>query len=90
LNSKTLREEFPHVLTRPPIIGISHDRDLAASMPVAPLVYPSIKAVMQEDICQERADTPPCGAPLSVGFQTQSSKYPASSMLLTRRSIRLS
>ena len=32
------------------VVGIPHDHDLAACMPLAPLAYPSIEAVMQEDI----------------------------------------
>ena len=34
--------------------------------------------------------TPPCGTPLSVAFQTQSSRYPAGSMFRTSRRNRLS
>lgn len=34
--------------------------------------------------------TPPCGTPLNVAFHTQSSKYPALSMLRIRRRNRLS
>src|ERR1700730_5702622 len=38
------------------VVGIPNDHDLAARMPLAPLVYPGIKAVVQEDIGEERAD----------------------------------
>src|SRR5712692_5581940 len=32
------------------IVGVPHDHDLAARIPLAPLVYPGIKAVVQEDV----------------------------------------
>src|SRR5713101_907902 len=38
------------------IIGVANDHDLAARVPGAPLVYPGVKAVVQEDVGQERAN----------------------------------
>ena len=38
------------------IIGIAHNHDLAVRMSLAPLVYPSIEGVVQEDVGEDWAD----------------------------------
>src|SRR5579871_671778 len=45
------------------IIGIAHDHDLAVRMSLAPLVYPSIEGVVQEDVGEDWADPRSLGTP---------------------------
>src|SRR6266498_4169076 len=45
------------------VVGVANDHDLAARMSPTPLMDPSIKAVVQEDVRQEGANARPLGSP---------------------------
>jgi hypothetical protein len=64
------------------VVGIAHDRNPTARMPLTPLMDPEIEDVVQEDLGQAWAD------PLSVSCHSSLSRIPASSHIRTSRSTR--